>query len=154
MRITESQLRNIIKSLIKEQNISPVSASWISIEDVKKAITLVLEDNLWDYYQYRWHRNDPRGSLQDASTWFYDDVIQKLLSFPEIEERFNLTYPGQNFEEAFDLWIDENYKTIEGLLEDMISKNIDEIQSEEEPYLSPTDEIFGSEAGYWSYREG
>jgi hypothetical protein len=142
MRITESQLRKVIKKIISEQaeTVAPAAdESWISFSDIEK----LLDGDLNKQY---WYAVNSDISIDDLM----DLVIEKMSDDEDIKGMFFAQYGEDEelFYEKLDEWFKVNQVDIKNYLEQQVADGYDPEPSDD------TERIFGSEAGYWRYRNG
>lgn len=156
MRITESQLRSIVKRIIRENVSIAPDDPWISLDDVDSLL------------------NEDYGRIRDAlvrQIKSYSPDPAKVLDY--IHEKLFETrdaawlkahahlWPGEDPTS----WTDEKQAEYEKNVDDWMALNEQEIlaaideklefmKNEDDGYTNETDEIFGSEAEYWRYRNG
>lgn len=159
MRISESQLRKVVRAIIREQieTVPPAPAtadSWISTEDVADVIENRLMDSMLDYVSDHLSDSDTFYMPPDASR-FIEKLAEFLPEQPSIEKKFFAMNPNATNDDyvgAVDQWMNENSEEITRIIQDELQNIID--NADMHSGGNETDEIFGSEAGYWRYRNG
>jgi hypothetical protein len=139
MRITESQLRKIVRRIIREQAEESSAEPWISFSDIDS----LLDGDLNKQY---WYAVNSDISIDDLT----DMIGEKMSDDEGIKDRFFAQYGEDEalFYEKLDEWFEVNQMAIKKYLEKQVEDGYDSESSDE------TERIFGSEAGYWRYRNG
>lgn len=164
MRITESQLRNIVRKIITEQAAAPVASdSWIGMDDVQRFLDN--DEKVINLFNDIEYVQDYDGKYLRGVSKVVDTLREKMYEDNEISNKFLAQFspgiqsePGTpeydelleqlGFIEKYDMWWDANEEKVYDYVKDYFEENYDDEPSD------PTERIFGSEAGYWRYRSG
>lgn len=146
MRISESKLRKIIRTIIAEQTVETPANQWISLDDIQRLIDEdeKVNNTFWD-------------SVDSRSTSELMEILpEKLGEDQAVKDKFYSQYgAGRSEDEVEPMFIDglmkwftANERNIERFLQKSLDDAYDPVPSDD------TERIFGSEAGYWRYRMG
>lgn len=147
MKITKTQLRSIVRKIIKENMEMESDSSWITLKNVEDLfINGQLEEQVRNEIENAASGYEERPNPENL----LDDVLSELINSDEIFYAWDSSTGGSGDRDEFEYSLDGWFRNNMDDILDIISKHL---VIDTDPG-DPTEAIFGSESNYWSWKNG